>query len=100
MESDRRTTHTDRSEASVSDIASPSTRRAMTMSRKAKRIAAIVAALAVAGALSGLGGYLWYLDRFVIAHVEPGVELKRPPGEAEFYGIGGQNVGEVPLKGD
>jgi exopolysaccharide biosynthesis protein len=70
MESDTRTTHTDRSEASVSDIASRSTRRATTMFRKAKPIAAIVAALAVAVALSGLGGYLWYLDRFVIAHVE------------------------------
>jgi NhaC family Na+:H+ antiporter len=37
---------------------------------------------------------------FQIDHVEPGTELEKSPGEASFYGIGGQNVDEVPLKGD
>jgi exopolysaccharide biosynthesis protein len=40
------------------------------MSSRAKRVVAVLAALAVAAALLGLGSSLWYLDRFVIAHVE------------------------------
>ena len=37
---------------------------------------------------------------FQIKHVEPGAKLDAAPEDGKFYGVGGQSVDEVPLKGD
>jgi NhaC family Na+:H+ antiporter len=50
--------------------------------------------------INPLLSFVYAFFGFQIKHVEPGTDFKKPPGEAEFYGIGGQNVDEVPLKGD
>jgi NhaC family Na+:H+ antiporter len=50
--------------------------------------------------INPLLSFVYAFFGFQIKHVEPGAELEKPPGEASFYGIGGQNVDEIPLKGD
>jgi len=50
--------------------------------------------------INPLLSFVYAFFGFQIKHVEAGAELEKPPGEASFYGIGGQNVDGVPLKGD
>ncbi len=40
------------------------------MTPRMKRILTATAALTIMGLVAGLSGFLWYLDRFVVAHVE------------------------------
>lgn len=50
--------------------------------------------------INPLLSFIYAFFGFQIKHVEPDAELKASPDTAEFYGIGGQSVDEVPLKGD
>jgi NhaC family Na+:H+ antiporter len=50
--------------------------------------------------INPLLSFIYAFFGFQIEHVESGTEFKESPQEAKFYGIGGQNAADVPLKGD
>ncbi len=95
MTSDTRSTHRDDTEVTAHGISETSARRRRSLSPIARRLAAVAAALVLAGTLTGIGGYVWYLDRFVIAHVEiadvasyeDSFDMTTPTSMAEVSGI-------------